>query len=76
VNQNSLIKNKMIEIFVATQNKHKQKEIKDILKIISKDIKREIIPVFPSEKEKVPEEGKTYFENAFSKAIWWIENKK
>jgi XTP/dITP diphosphohydrolase len=66
----------MIEIFVATQNKGKQKEIKEILKIISKDIKREIIPIFPSEKENVPEEGKTYFENAFSKAIWWIENKK
>jgi XTP/dITP diphosphohydrolase len=30
----------MIEIFVATQNKGKQKEIKEILKIISKDIKK------------------------------------
>ncbi|MDT7907935.1 MAG: non-canonical purine NTP pyrophosphatase [Candidatus Calescibacterium sp.] len=66
----------MLEIFVATQNIGKQKEIREILKIISKDIKREIIPIFPSEKEKVPEEGKTYFENAYSKAIWWIENKK
>ena len=62
----------MLEIFVATQNIGKQREIREILKIISKDIKREIIPIFPSEKEKVPEEGKTYFENAYSKAIWWI----
>jgi XTP/dITP diphosphohydrolase len=43
----------MLEIFVATQNIGKQKEIREILKIISKDIKREIIPIFPSEKEKL-----------------------
>ncbi len=65
----------MIEVFVATQNKGKQNEIKEILKKISEEIGEGIITIFPSEREKVPENGRTYFENAFSKAMWWIENK-
>ena len=65
----------MLEVFVATQNQGKQREIKEILKMISREIKKDIIPIFPSEKETVPENGKTYLENALSKAFWWREKR-
>jgi len=66
----------MIEIFVATQNKGKQKEIKEILKIISKDIKREIIPIFPSEKEKSQKKGKLTLRMHFQKQYGGLKIKK
>ena len=67
----------MIEVFLATRNQGKVEEIKEILRRISSEIGEEVVSVLPPEgDEKPPEEGKTYFENALAKAIWWREKKK
>ncbi len=66
----------MIEIFVTTQNKGKQREIKEILNMLAHEIGKVVIPLFPEEKETVPETGKSYVENALMKACWWAKNKE
>jgi len=52
----------MIEVFIATKNKGKVEEIKEILRRIGEEIGEEIIAVLPPEgKERPPEGGENIF---------------
>lgn len=64
-----------MKIFLGTQNRGKIEEIRLILSRLSDEIGERIEIVIPDTKESIEEKGRTYEQNALSKALWWQREK-